>query len=657
VKNLTLNNAAGYDLQGLLKNVQVLRDGKPVSKYVALEGRDMVIAFDNETIDGGRTVTYTIEGTIDVLERVPTNVQLQLKKTADLIAEETSTKFRTTVNDNQIDFTSYSILGGKIRLVNDDSFSNSVDAGLNSSAVVVAKGTLEVAEPTLLKNLQIKPTAGSGIIKNLAIEVGGSRYGLDYSSTNDLWSIDEIAVSKNSTIRILVDLMSTGSDAFVVIGNITASSFHSSGEFLNNAERFAPATAIAGVIKGSTLNIKTPTFSLTETSNLSTQKVVAGDANTRVVFEGDLVSKKGDVTGRSIVISGTSNSLNANTKLSLNVYIDGQAYNCGTEVVGSNFTTCKVTQGLGTINTTAKKIKVETYLDATQAGAAGNISFDIYADGKLDGNDTQSNTASTIQLSVSSSASITVSNAGSANTIALAGSNKTLAKFDVNVTNGYVNLTGLTLTGSFTGTQYRLYIDGDDTVANYEINTGLTGVNFTGFNFYAKEGKHTVEIKANIPNDVQNGVKVNVNSYDIVGSAIKSGSLSLQYYFVRVIPTISIKSRNTDTNELILNVFNGYDTTFEITGLSGTNVAGASVGGNKVTIVNGTPSQGSTALSSVTVAKGDTVEIKLNVDAGKTLTLDGLTYKVDEDGGPYIYNIDDTYADPIKWGDFRISGK
>jgi hypothetical protein len=108
---------------------------------------------------------------------------------------------------------------------------------------------------------------------------------------------------------------------------------------------------------------------------------------------------------------------------------------------------------------------------------------------------------------------------------------------------------------------------------------------------------------------------------------------------------------------LILSVTNGYDTTFEITGISGTNVAGASIGGNRVTIANSTTSVASTALAPVTVAKGDTVEIKLSVNAGYTLTLDGLTYTVDEDGGPYTYAISDTYADPIKWGDFRISGK
>jgi hypothetical protein len=658
VRNITLNNAS-TDLQGLLKNVQVVRDGKVVSKYVTLEGRDMVIAFDNETIDGGRTATYTIRGEIDVLERVPSTVNLQLKKSADLVAEEQRTNFRTTVAivTNKDVLTAYEIQGGKIRFVNDDSFANSVDAGLGSSAVVVARGNLEVAEPTLLKNLIIKPTAGSGMIKNLAIEVGGSRYGLDYQSNNDQWTIDEISVSRNASVRILVDMLSVNPNKIpaIVIGNITASSFTASGEFLNNGESFAPSTAVAGVIKGATLNIKTPTFSLEETSNLTTQKVVKGDANTRVMFEGTLVSKKGDVTGRSITISGVNNTLTGGAKLSLNVYIDGVAQNCGTEVLGNSFTTCKVTQGIGTIGSTAKKIKVEAYLDATDVNAAGSISFEIFADGRLDGNDTESNHASTIDLSVSDSSSITVSNAGSANTIALAGSNRTLAKFDVNVANGYVNLTGLTLTGSFTGSQYRLFIDEEDTSANVAIS--LTDVEFTGFNFYAKEGKHTVEIKATIPNRALTGVEVKVDSFDIQGTATKTGSLSLQYYFVRVIPTITVKSRNTDMNELVLNVYNSYDTTFEIAAISGTNVAGASIGGNKVTIANTGVSAGSTALAPVTVAKGDTVEIKLSVDAGKTLTLDGLTYTVDEDGGPYTYGISDTYADPIKWGDFRISGK
>lgn len=658
IRSVVLNNASGFDLEGLLSNVQVYRDGKVVSKHVTLDGKTMVIALDDDEIAGGRTATYTIMGEIDSLERIPSYVNLELKKTSDLVAEEKATKFRTT-NDAVAGAKSsvYAIEGGKIRFVNDNSFATSIDAGTGSNDVVVAQGVLEVAEPVLLKDLTISVPAGATLIKNMSIEVAGSRYGLD-ESTPGIWTIDEIAVSRDASVRVLVDLETNAAGNAITFSNITAGSFASNVEFLNNGEVLAPGQAIAGVIKLARINVKTPTFSLTETSNLSAQKVVVGDAATRVVFEGDLVAKKGDVAGRSIVIAANGNTLNANTKLALTVYINGKSYSCGTEGLGNAFTSCKVNQGLGTIGETPTKVKVEAYLDATNGAAAGKIALDIYADGKLDGNDTKSNTVTTVDLQVSPAASINVSNAGSANTIAIAGSNKTLATFSINVTNGFAELSGLVLSGAFSGsTSHKLFIDGDDVQAIATI-TPTTGnkLTFTGFNFYAAEGKHTVEIKASIPTDAPTGTAITIDSYDIDGSATKTGALSLKYFFVKVIPTITVKSVNSDKNEMIIQISNGYDTPITLDSIVATNVAGASIAGNVVTITEGTKQTGT--FSAITLAKGDDpVELKLNVNASKTMTLDGLNYSIDDEDGTFTYAIDSTYADPIKWGDFRLAGK
>ena len=666
VKNLLLNNAEGIDLQGLLQNVKVYRDGKVVSKYVTLEGRDMTIAFDNDVIDGGRTATYTIIGEIGALERVPSKVKLQIKKGGDLVVEEQATKFRATVSATANDASSlYTIEGGRIRLVNDDSLPTSVDAGTGSSNVVIAKGTIEVAEPVLLNDLIITVAQGSGVLKNLSVEIGGSRYGLDQSTDGSKWSIEEIVVNKNSSFRLLADLNTNPipASSTVEVSNITSTSFGTPGttkvEFLNNGEFMNADEAIAGLIKTARINVRTPQFSLEETSSLTTQRVVVGDAATRTIFEGTLSAKRGDVTGRSITISGASNPITpANTRLALTVFIDGVAYPCGTET--TNFTSCSITQGLGTIGATAKKIKVEAYLDATNPSATGAWTFDIVAEGRLDGNDTKSNVATTVQLMVAGKATINVSNAGTANTIAIAGTNRTLAAFDINVTNGFVNLEKLALTfatsmSSLNNPRRRLFINGEEQQANALLNTGGTGLTFDAFDYYAQEGRHRVELRANIP-FASAEQEVALTKYKINNEP--EGNLSLKYLFVRAYPMITVKSTSTDRNEMILSITNTFDGIITLDQIVATNVAGASIAGNRVTITEAnTPQYGT--FSPVTLAKGDTVELTMNVNAGKTMTLDGLVYTMNEGEtrGVETYEISDVYADPIKWGNFRLAGK
>jgi hypothetical protein len=180
----------------------------------------MTIVFDDNEIESGKKAIYTIFAEVAQLNEVNQGVQLQLKKTTELVANEKGTNFRvayTSSTKNNMNLRSYLFKGGKVTFTNDSSLTKTVEAAAGSSDVVIAKGKLTISEPVKLEGLKLVASAATNTgvtehIKDLKIEFNGSSYSANTNpsctagkctyTTDD----DEIYVSKTSDIRVLANL-------------------------------------------------------------------------------------------------------------------------------------------------------------------------------------------------------------------------------------------------------------------------------------------------------------------------------------------------------------------------------------------------------------------------------------------------------------------
>jgi len=236
VKSLKLKNASGLNLAETFSNVKVYRDSKVVSKSVTLDGKDMTIVFDDDVLASGKRGTYTIMAEVAQLGEVNKAVNLELKKTSELVANEKNSGFRvqtTTTPTLKV----YTFKGGKVTFSNDSNMAKSVNGAPSATDVVIAKGTLTISEPVKLSKIAITATTGSAnadvekSIREVKFEIGGSTYDTVKSSctasactftTQD----DDIYVSKTSDVRVLVDIDGEAvADSTIKFGNVHGQSF------------------------------------------------------------------------------------------------------------------------------------------------------------------------------------------------------------------------------------------------------------------------------------------------------------------------------------------------------------------------------------------------------------------------------------------------
>jgi hypothetical protein len=195
----------------------------------------MVIYFDDQLASGKKGI-YTIFAEVASLDRVGDNIQLQLRKNTELVAQEKSTNFRVAYENEATASTAtvpgswtlqnYSFIGGKITFTNSSNFPKTIEAAASSTDVEIAKGTLTVAEPIKLSDLEIEATVDTkdstrttaladdaayinAHIKTLKVEIGGSTYTATATAagTKVTYKItDDMYVSRTSDIRVLVNL-------------------------------------------------------------------------------------------------------------------------------------------------------------------------------------------------------------------------------------------------------------------------------------------------------------------------------------------------------------------------------------------------------------------------------------------------------------------
>jgi len=492
VKSLKLKNDENANLAAILKNVYVTRDSKTVSKNVELNNREMVITFDDQ-IDSGKRGIYTIFAEIAQLENVPEKIKLTLNKTTELVANEKNSNFRVgyaaEMSTNSLSLNTYTFNGGKLTFSNDSSFAKTIEAAAGSTDVAIAKGTLTVAEPVKFKEgLTITATTKADPINSAAkesytkaqsvkdhintlkLEIGGSTYNANLADTCPASAKvsktdyacyvinDEIYVSKTSDVRVLVSLRSSDADKdTIVFSNIRGESWGipasdkdadkvKAWDYEQNDKKFYTAD-IAGTVQVADLVVNTGKFFITNKST-STKKVVSGNSDEVVIFEGEITSNKGKVTVNDLILTGNKewdHDLTTNEQISLTVYVNWEALS--DTIYRSNSTSVKFSN-LGDVEANkSMKVKITAQPTITLGdGKSYSISFDVGAIGTdSEGNDAKATAASSSKLQITTASEVTVANSDASSTVEKDGSSAELAKFTATVKNGSLSLESVKL--------------------------------------------------------------------------------------------------------------------------------------------------------------------------------------------------------------------
>ena len=642
VRSITLRNNGSADLNNLLTNVRIMRDNTNVATNVIINGRDMTISFRDE-IAGGRRATYIIVAEINLLDRVGDTVQLELRRNTDLVAYEKSTGFRTNNNPaNGGPLALYIMQGGRVSFANDATQARTVDAGPGASDVVIASGSITLAES--IKLGQSVFTGASGVINNLVIEVGGSRYTANKTTTGnvDTFTFDEIFVNRTSSVRMFASILNNatiGSGVRLTPVNIQGTAF-ANGEYLDNQEILQNNT-IAGAIQIAQVNVRVPQFSLRNTAS-TTQRVVAGETANRVIFDGEIVSNRGNIMVNELVLTGPAVGI-AGSQIDLFVSIDGTNYGFANWRPGTPITF----NSLGTVGATAKKVIIEASVTST-AGNTGNIIFDVQARGTdTNGNQSVSSLARTVTLSIVDSASITIANQNAVSSVVVEGSNAELTRFTTTVRDGTVVINTVTLTGDFTGlTSATLQIGNDTFESDYPmVNTGT--LTFSNMNESMSDGSANFIFTTNINTDgMTTGMLLKVSGVTLTldGAAPVSRTLNATYLVTKGFPVLS---RISDSNNrLVFRITNSSSEPITIVN-SDIVYAGAGAGAG---VLNGQLDP----TFSVTLDPGQAVEAEVPVTSG-TVSVSSVKYSIVEAGITYTYTLTNQYANVARWGDLQAT--
>ena len=762
VKSIKLRNASGLNLAETFKNVYVTRDSKTVSKSVTLDGKDMTITFDDDVIESGKKGIYYIMAEVAQLNEVNKSVQLQLRKSSELVANEKTTNFRTSYqlakNETftEVNLKTYTFKWGKVTFTNNSSMAKTVNAAASATDVVIAKGTLTISEPVKLPKIKITSTGNKYLanakdceIKNVKIEIGGSTYDTEVASLTDEWcntftTVDsDIYVSKTSDIRVLVsvDALANSNDT-ISFGLLNGQSFVGNGTYDNSDEPLT-LSDIAWSIQLAKVTVKAGKFNITNKKS-STQKVVVNSSEDVIIFDWEITSKEDRVSINDLVLSGfykidkdvvitpavtesaegtcstTSTTqtdidaaaaattktaclaVNSSTwtpttaaqsavmwtnyygldqweQISLTLYVNGEPYSDtvfrqGRYKADPDEVTYQTAKFSNLWDVEAgKSMKIQIKAQPT-IGTMWQITFSVKASGSdSNGNPVEATPISASRIEVTGAASATIANSDAKSSVVKDGSNETLATFDATVKNGTLNLTKVKVkvtevasSNVLGANSVTLAIDGQDS----ESTTLSEGFLVFDVNENLNIGNHTFALKANLnanANPSKSTLVIdNVALYqDWKDSPITNGTkeLNITKLVAKAYPVLSAKK---DWEDLVVTIQNPSSNEYNISvkklavnwkvvtaSLAGTPLK---VAGNKIKLSDDEKSFIDTAETpnSVieTVAPGKSIEFKVQVEAGETITVDSITIDADDQLDMLI---DSKYKNVADWTSLKIT--
>ena len=439
--------------------------------------------------------------------------------------------------------------------------------------------------------------------------------------------------------------MPTASSVTFAPAVIGSSAFQGKGEYTNNSEDLL-GSSIAGAVQIAKVIVKEARFTLKNQAS-TTQRAVINETSTLEIFKGEMVAPKGDINVTELVLTEVNGrTVSGSDQIDLYLEVDGQSV-ANTTYRGTM--TGVVFSNIGTAKAAASKVVIKAMPTMTHTG---DFTFAVKANGTdANGNNASTPAVNTVKLSVVSSSSASIANANATSQVVLEGTNAELTKFALTAKNGSINLTGLVLAynGSITGMNGKnvtLEVGGD----SYTATSTATGVVFNQLNTNLLEGTHNAVLTTNVNTDgVTGGVLVEVSTVTVKGDFPEvQRAIGSKYLFVKAFPTLSLVSAKDNT--LVVRITNSSSENVTITDFTAVNanLTGTTLNGQSVTSPIPTSKQ-------VTLAAGQSTDLKLSITAAGILKLTGLKYTVTDNNQTYEYNVTEDYTNVSTWGDLQTT--
>lgn len=320
-KAITLRNDGTGDMAANLSNMAVYRNGVKVSTDAMFDGKNVTFTV-SDVVDFGRTETYYIRGDVDSVELTAGDTyKFTLRYSDDLIVDETSTGFRSTISGAGSAMFTYTVSGGDI-ILSKATTSSSQTVAPGSNDVVLLDATLKVSQAITLEDLTVNYPSDNLSTKfsSLKLMIGNnivSTYTPSNSTGTTFVFEGTSTVNADTTLKIVGNVKTnatTGTFKFdnVSITNFALVEYASNGNAVDAAQKVGSANGVSTTIGAASLTI-------TRNDGIADQNVTVGAANQTLVKFSMRASDVSDVTVSKLTFnkaSGTVNTVNVtNVKL------------------------------------------------------------------------------------------------------------------------------------------------------------------------------------------------------------------------------------------------------------------------------------------------------------------------------------------------------
>lgn len=441
VKGFTLVNsgAAGLtemDIERYLDKVEVTVDGKAVSNltYSVDRNDNLVVAFADTTVEMKKNVTFVVSASFKTLDRYGEVVSLVLRDESAINAVEAKTQTRVTVDNLPTVGKTYTFNGSEVKLTN-TKLASTIDAAAGSEDVVIAEGTVSVADVVDMKEFTL--VASHTGIDTLTLMVNGTSEDAVRAADGVTFTFRGVTLEKNATVKLVADLVTDMPVRTITFtpATISRTSF-ANARYEDSNEPVA--NNVVGSIAISTLRVQAARGSLSNTLSKSVDFVTREQANGRVLFDGTYTAQKQDVTLKSVAITG-NRALEAEENVTFHVYVNGTEVQTVSLNAGDShqeeFFTNEIAVAKGT--SVAVKVVADGYF--VRNGASDNYDFTVGFTAEDKDNNVAGNAqANMVQVKNVESSSVTVADSSTVNKndVVLRSTNLTLGRFTVKPANG-----------------------------------------------------------------------------------------------------------------------------------------------------------------------------------------------------------------------------
>ena len=442
LNGITLTNEGTWsyvalDLDEYVSNVKVTADGKEVSglKWNVTKENEIVLSWDTIEVAINKDVQLIVSVALENLDEFGKVARLVLSDGGDLNATEKKTGARISVAAPETTSDAwkvYSFNGSKIKLTN-TKLSSTIDAAQGSQDVVIAKGTITVAEEVKLTKLVFN--ADTGVIEDMTLDIAWEKYDAGVSADKKTFTFQNVFIEESGDFELSVDVIDeevSGQEVTVKLGTSTSigkAAFDANNARYESSRKYVNSGDVAGSIVISKLKVQESKGSLTN-SRTTKRSVVINENKDEKVFDGTYTAKKGTVYLDNVKITLVTWAAQG-ADMNFTVEIDGQKVEIDNPT--AEWTDVDFEEPIEVAAWKSVAVKVTAYAYA-ESGSAPDFEYKITVSGKDDkGNDAGSATKSMAKIAFVGADKITVSSSTTAKKqdVILAADNQVVSRFVV----------------------------------------------------------------------------------------------------------------------------------------------------------------------------------------------------------------------------------